>query len=45
VFFGGQVVFPRETFFTRLLHNALVFSAQQRFYRLGYLFLILPIRV
>ncbi len=45
VFFGGQVVFPRETFFTRLLHNALVFAVQQRLYRRGYLFQIVPIRV
>src|SRR4051812_22428248 len=44
VFFGGQIVFPRESWLTKLLHNAFVFSAQQRFYRQGYPFLILPIR-
>lgn len=45
VFFGGQLVFPNETFFTRLLHNQIVFSVQRRLYHEGYPFVILPIRV
>ncbi|MFA6597239.1 MAG: hypothetical protein WCS69_05920, partial [Ignavibacteriaceae bacterium] len=45
VFFGGQLVFPNETFFTKLLHNQIVFSVQRRLYQEGYPFVILPIRV
>ncbi len=45
VFFGGQVVFPKETFLTRLLHNYTVFSMQRRFYHEGIPVVILPIRV
>ncbi len=44
-FFGGQLVFPEETFFTRLLHNFIVFAIQRRFYHQGLPFIILPIRV
>jgi len=45
VFFGGQLVFPQDTFITRWLHNYIAFSVQRRFYRLGIPFVILPIRV
>lgn len=45
VFFGGQLVFPNETIFTRLLHNNTVFSLQRRFYTRGVPMVILPIRV
>ncbi len=45
VFFAGQLVFPEESFFTRLLHNYLVFSIQRRFYKEGVPLVILPIRV
>jgi amino acid transporter len=45
VFFGGQLVFPEETFLTRWLHNYIVFSIQRRFYHRGMPFVILPIRV
>ena len=45
VFFGGQLVFPQETFLTRLLHNHTVFILQRKFYRQGIPFVILPIRV
>jgi amino acid transporter len=45
VFFGGQIVFPRETFLTRLLHNYTVFSMQRKFYHEGIPVVILPIRV
>ena len=45
VFFGGQVVFPRDSFWTRLLHNYVVFAAQRQLYRKGVPFVIIPIRV
>jgi len=45
VFFGGQLVFPRESIFTRWLHNYTVFTMQRRFYSQGIPFVILPIRV
>jgi hypothetical protein len=45
IFFGGQLVFRHETFFTRVLHNYAVFSLQRRFYQQGLPLLILPIRV
>jgi amino acid transporter len=45
VFFGGQLVFQRETFATRFLHNYAVFAMQRRFYQQGLPLLILPIRV
>ncbi len=45
IFFGGQLVFRHETFFTRLLHNYAVFALQRRFYQQGLPMLILPIRV
>jgi hypothetical protein len=45
IFFGGQLVFRKETFFTRFLHNYAVFSLQRRFYQQGLPLLILPIRV
>lgn len=45
VFFGGQLVFDRETFFTKLLHNQIVFAVQRRLYHKGYPFVILPIRI
>ena len=45
VFFGGQIVFPEERFFSRWLHNYVVFAMQRRFYHRGVPFIILPIRV
>jgi hypothetical protein len=45
VFFGGQLVFPHESWVNRMLHNYVVFALQRRFYRQGFPFLILPIRV
>jgi len=45
VFFGGQLVFSKETFLTRLLHNFTVFTMQRKFYNRGLPFVILPIRV
>ncbi|MBF0479196.1 MAG: hypothetical protein HQL26_06900 [Candidatus Omnitrophica bacterium] len=45
VYFGGQLVFPRENFMTRWLHNYTVFSIQRKLYHKGRSFVILPIRV
>ena len=45
VFFGGQIVFPKESFFTKWLHNHTVFIMQRKFYQQGIPFVILPIRV
>lgn len=45
IFFGGQIVFKKETFFTRQLHNHTVFSIQKELYHQGYQFVILPIKL
>jgi len=45
VFFGGQLVFPEDSLFTRGLHNYTVFALQRRLYRQGIPISILPIRV
>ncbi len=45
VFFGGQLVFPHETFMNRLLHNHTVFTIQKRLYHQGIPFMVLPVRV
>ncbi|OGS34744.1 MAG: amino acid transporter [Elusimicrobia bacterium RIFOXYB2_FULL_49_7] len=45
VFFGGQLVFSKGTFWTQWLHNYTVFSLQRNFYHKGIPFVILPIRV
>lgn len=45
VFFGGQLVFPQDTFASRWLHNYTVFAVQRRFYRQGIPFVLLPIRI
>jgi len=45
VFFGGQLVFEKDTFVTRWLHNYTAFAIQRRFYRDGIPVIILPIRV
>jgi amino acid transporter len=45
IFFGGQLVFRKETFYNRFLHNYAVFALQRRFYQQGLPLLILPIRV
>jgi hypothetical protein len=45
VFFGGQVVFEKETFFNKWLHNFTVFALQRRLYSHGIPFVVMPIRV
>jgi len=45
VFFGGQIVFEKESLLTRWLHNYTVFSLQRRLYNYGIPFMVMPIRV
>lgn len=45
VFFAGQLIFPKDSFMLRLLHNHTVFALQKRLYQQGTPFVILPIRV
>jgi amino acid transporter len=45
VFFGGQIIFPRETFLTPWLHNYTVFDIQKKMYYEGIPVMMLPIRV
>jgi hypothetical protein len=45
VFFGGQLVFPNDSWLIRVLHNYTVFALQRKFYLRGIPFVILPIRV
>lgn len=45
VFFGGQLEFPENVIYTRVLHNYVTFALQKRFYHEGIPFVILPVRV
>ncbi|MBP7836050.1 MAG: amino acid transporter, partial [Candidatus Omnitrophica bacterium] len=45
VFFGGQLIFPKDSLILRFLHNYTVFAMQKKLYREGIPFVILPIRV
>ena len=45
VFFGGQLVFTRESMMDRWLHNYTVFAVQQNLYVHGIPFVILPVKV
>ena len=45
VFFGGQLVFEKESIWTKWLHNFTVFAMQRLFYTKGTPFVVLPIRV
>ncbi len=45
VVFGGQLVFPNESIWTRWLHNDTAFTLQRKFYQQGIPFVVLPIRV
>lgn len=45
MFFGGQLVFEKDSFVHRFLHNHIVFSLQRKLYHQGIPFVILPIRV
>jgi amino acid transporter len=45
VFFGGQLVFEKDSLFAPLFHNYTVFALQKKLYREGIPLVILPIRV
>jgi amino acid transporter len=45
VFFGGQLVFARENFFTQSLHSGAVFEIQRRLHFQGLPMVVLPVRV
>jgi hypothetical protein len=44
-FFGGQIIFHRERWYDRLLHNQTAFSIQKRLQWAGMTMVILPVRV
>ncbi len=45
IFFGGQLVFPQDSLFTRWLHNSIVFTVQEKLYVQGIPFMIIPVKV
>jgi amino acid transporter len=45
VFFGGQLVFKKESLVSRWLHNYTVFALQRLLYHQGIPFVVLPIRM
>jgi len=45
VFFGGQLLFLKETWMTRFLHNFVIFSLQRMVFRKGFPFVMVPIRM
>lgn len=44
-FFSGQLLFQRETWYHRLLHNQTAFALQKRLHWLGHTMVIMPMRV
>lgn len=44
-FFGGQIVFPRKTLMSRLLHNYTLFSVHEKLYKEGVPFFVMPIEL
>ena len=45
VFFGGQIVFPQDTIFTKMLYNYTTFAVQRRLHQKGIPFIVMPVRV
>jgi len=45
VYFGGQLVFHKETIFNKMLHNQIVFTLQKKLYKMGLPFVIMPIKI
>mgnify|MGYP001601842821 CR=1 FL=1 len=45
IFFGGQIVLPKDSIVTRLLHNYTVFAVQRRLYSRGITVVLLPVVV
>jgi amino acid transporter len=44
-FFGGQLVFSKTFYLSKLLHNHTIFNIQKRFFKFGIPIVIFPIRV
>ena len=44
-FFGGQLVFSRTFYLSKLLHNHTIFSIQKRFFKFGIPIVIFPIKI
>jgi len=44
-FFGGQLVFSKTFYLSRLLHNHTIFSIQKRFFKFGIPIVIFPIKI
>jgi amino acid transporter len=44
-FFGGQLVFSKTFYLSRILHNHTVFSIQKRFFKFGIPIVIFPIKL
>jgi amino acid transporter len=44
-FFGGQLVFSKTFYLSKLLHNHTIFSIQKRFFKFGIPIVIYPIRI
>lgn len=45
IFFGGKLVFARENYVTRMLHNETAFALERRLHWFGAPMIILPVRV
>ena len=45
IFFGGQLVFPKDSYTSRLLHNFTVFAIQRKLYSEGILLVLVPVDV
>lgn len=44
-FFGGQLVFSKAFYLSKLLHNHTIFSIQKRFFKFGIPIVIFPIKI
>lgn len=44
VFFGGQLVFQKETFISKLMHNYTLFAIQRRLFEKGIPFYVVPVK-
>ncbi len=44
-FFGGQLVFSKTFYLSKLLHNHTIFSIQKRFFKFGIPIVIFPIKI
>ncbi len=44
-FFGGQLIFSKTFYLSKLLHNHTIFSVQRRFFKFGIPIVIFPIKV